>query len=62
MEPVNLEYFPDLCNRKYKIVELVADHLRESGLDEDELNRADVNYDGVIDIFDVLLIVDLVLD
>ena len=40
----------------------MADHLRESGLDEDELNRADVNYDGVIDIFDVLLIVDLVLD
>ena len=34
MEPVNLEYFPDLCNRKYKIVELVADHLRDSGLDE----------------------------
>jgi len=31
-------------------------------LEEDELNRADVNYDGVIDIFDVLLIVDLVLD
>ena len=33
-----------------------------SELEEDELNRADVNYDGVIDIFDVLLIVDLVLD
>jgi hypothetical protein len=31
-------------------------------LEEDELNRADVNYDGVIDIFDVLLIVDLALD
>jgi hypothetical protein len=33
-----------------------------SELEEDQLNRADVNYDGVIDIFDVLLIVDLVLD
>jgi len=33
-----------------------------SELEEDELNRADVNYNGVIDIFDVLLIVDLVLD
>jgi hypothetical protein len=31
-------------------------------LEEDELNRANVNYDGVIDIFDLLLIVDLVLD
>jgi hypothetical protein len=31
-------------------------------LEEDELNRTDVNYDGVIDVFDVLLIVDLILD
>jgi len=31
-------------------------------LEEDELNRADMNYDGVIDVFDVLLIVDLILD
>ena len=31
-------------------------------LEEEELNRADENYDGVIDVFDVLLLVDLILD
>jgi hypothetical protein len=30
-------------------------------LEEDEIDQSDVNYDGVIDIFDILLIVDLVL-
>tara|TARA_Y100000780_G_C13576267_1_gene374938 strand:- start:461 stop:907 length:447 start_codon:yes stop_codon:yes gene_type:complete len=32
-----------------------------SELEEDELYRADVNYDNVIDVIDVLLIVDLVI-
>jgi hypothetical protein len=32
-----------------------------SELEEDELYRADVNYDDVIDVIDVLLIVDLVI-
>ena len=31
-------------------------------LEEDDFNQADINYDSVIDIFDVLLIVDMILD
>jgi hypothetical protein len=31
-------------------------------MDEDELYRSDVNYDGDIDVLDVLLIVDLVIN
>jgi hypothetical protein len=33
-----------------------------SEMDEDELYRSDVNYDGDIDVLDVLLIVDLVIN
>ena len=49
----------------YNIVDVLLCGLFVMGLadlEEDELNRADVNYDGVIDVFDVLLIVDLILD
>jgi hypothetical protein len=33
-----------------------------SEMDDDELFRSDANSDGVIDVLDVLLIVDLVID